>query len=374
MKRIFLILTAVLCLLLAGTGCSSTSEYKVRRLTAQAEEAYEDSDYSQAVSLYCQVLEADENSGDEVYNNRGMSYYNLGQYETAIQDFTSAIELNDSSDVYYGNRASAYYQLGSYSLAAEDFSTALSLKPGKTDYLVGRGNCYTHLEEYEKALEDYNEAISQDSSLLTAYTNRAAVEFRLEMYEQAAQDYTSCLSLDPENASYYWNRAEAYRLNSQPGQALSDYLEYASLGGELTAEYYSSLGQAYQANQQYDQAADSFSDAVALDPDNYTFYEGRANVRFLQEDYESAVADYTLALEKGADASEDAAVIYGNLGYSYYQIGDLESALVELNLCLQLDGDYAWAYYARGQVYQAKKDYQAAKDDYDKAAELTQTD
>jgi tetratricopeptide (TPR) repeat protein len=44
--------------------------------------------------------ETNPNDAD-VYNNRGLDYYNKGQYDQAISDFTKAIELNaNDADAY----------------------------------------------------------------------------------------------------------------------------------------------------------------------------------------------------------------------------------------------------------------------------------
>ena len=48
---------------------------------------------------------------DTVYYNRGMTLYKMGMYQSAIEDFTQAININDKSK-YYIARANAYEKLG----------------------------------------------------------------------------------------------------------------------------------------------------------------------------------------------------------------------------------------------------------------------
>ncbi len=65
----------------------------------------------------------------EAYYNRGTAYAQLGEYDTAIADYTTAIELNpDDVNALY-NRATAYEALGENILAQKDFARTEALDP-----------------------------------------------------------------------------------------------------------------------------------------------------------------------------------------------------------------------------------------------------
>ena len=63
----------------------------------------------------------------KTYNNRGLAYGNLGQYERAIQDFDEAIRLDPQDAIAYNNRGVAYQNLGKQELADRDFAKAKEL-------------------------------------------------------------------------------------------------------------------------------------------------------------------------------------------------------------------------------------------------------
>lgn len=48
------------------------------------------------------------------YNNRGLVRYLLVEFDAAIEDFTSALHLNDQLAMAYYNRGLVYYRLGKY--------------------------------------------------------------------------------------------------------------------------------------------------------------------------------------------------------------------------------------------------------------------
>ena len=61
------------------------------------------------------------------YNNRGYTYYELGQYQRVIQDLNKTIQLDPDYAVAYNNRSLAYFNLGQYSQQAADKAKACSL-------------------------------------------------------------------------------------------------------------------------------------------------------------------------------------------------------------------------------------------------------
>ena len=57
----------------------------------------------------------------------GVSYDELGQYQTAIADYTKAIQLDPDYALAYNNRGVAYRNLGQYASADADETKACSL-------------------------------------------------------------------------------------------------------------------------------------------------------------------------------------------------------------------------------------------------------
>ena len=63
----------------------------------------------------------------DAYNNRGITYRDLGQIERAISDCGEAIRLNRQYALAYVNRALAYTTLGRDSEAQQDVKRAVEL-------------------------------------------------------------------------------------------------------------------------------------------------------------------------------------------------------------------------------------------------------
>ena len=67
--------------------------------------------YREARNDYDLVLKA-EPKNDLIYYNRGLDYYDAGEFQKAIDDFTSAIKIDPDFGNAFLNRGIANYLLG----------------------------------------------------------------------------------------------------------------------------------------------------------------------------------------------------------------------------------------------------------------------
>lgn len=73
------------------------------------------------------TVDLEKRSGDVAvtYNNRGVAYARLGEYDLAIADYTAALEISPASADFVKNRGLAYEQLGELDNALVDFQAFL---------------------------------------------------------------------------------------------------------------------------------------------------------------------------------------------------------------------------------------------------------
>lgn len=87
------------------------------------------------------------------YNNRGqIKYFRVDFYE-ALDDYTSAIEVQPDFEVPYYNRGLILYRLGYFDDALEDFKKVLDLNPGFQDATLSLKQ--TMLDKEEKQRRNY---------------------------------------------------------------------------------------------------------------------------------------------------------------------------------------------------------------------------
>lgn len=362
MKRSFLLVMFLAAFMAAAlTGCAKVN---VNELVQQGDDAYMNGNYVTADKTYTSVIELEKGT-DEIYNNRGMCRMMQENYEDAIADFEQAITLNDSSAVYFNNCGLAYYKSENYEKASEMFGSAIELDNTVAAYYVNRGDCYYEMQNLELSTEDYQKALELDNSLSHAYNNLASTFFNVGDYQNAIDNYNNAIRLEPDNNVLYWNRGESYRMLEEYQSALDDFLTYQEMSTYVTIDFYLKKVEVEVELGMLKEARDDYTTSINILPSDADLYLGRANVSYAMENWNDALSDYGKYLN-----STKSAVVYGNRGYCYYMLGQLDAALADLDLCISMDPDYAWAYYTRGQIKTDLEDYEAAKADFDKANEL----
>ena len=106
------------------------------------------------------------------FSNRGVAYYERGEYDRAIQDFGQAIELNPKYALAFNNRCAAYHDKGEFDRAIQDCNQALKLNPKYADAFFNRGLSFQGKSQYDRAIQDYNLAIKFDPKYADALFNR----------------------------------------------------------------------------------------------------------------------------------------------------------------------------------------------------------
>lgn len=87
------------------------------------------------------------------YNNRGQIKYFRVDFDEAMDDYTSAIEVQPRFEVPYYNRGLIRYRLGYFDDALEDFKKVLDLNPGFQDAILSLKQ--TMLDKEKKQRRNY---------------------------------------------------------------------------------------------------------------------------------------------------------------------------------------------------------------------------
>lgn len=88
---------------------------------------------------------------------QGLAAVRKNDYQTGIDAFTKAIELNPKYNFFY-HRGRAYFQLEQYALAVADFDQVISLNPDMKDAYFRRGRALLRLGNKQKGMQDIRKA------------------------------------------------------------------------------------------------------------------------------------------------------------------------------------------------------------------------
>jgi tetratricopeptide (TPR) repeat protein len=194
--------------------------------------------YDLAIKDYSQVIAMNPNE-PTTYNNRGLTYHDIGDIDLAIKDFDKAITLNPKLEFPYNSRGNAYSSKGNFDRAVKDFdrasvlkpeaayahsqrcwlrailgsdlntarkacNTALKLEKGNPNFLDSRGLVGLKQKQYQKAWADYNAAVKAKPDGAAHYLyGRGVAALRLGRTEEGKADLAKALQLDPKIAKTY---------------------------------------------------------------------------------------------------------------------------------------------------------------------------
>ena len=120
---------------------------------------------------------------------------------------------------------------------------------------------------------------------------------------------------------------------------------------------------------QFDEAIAKFDEAASLDENMDVAYYFRAQANIYKQDYESAVADASKAIEMNPE-NLDAYLMRAKASSSLQTIDGAEAAIEDCDHVIKQDGEKADAYFDRSKAHMILEDFTAAANDCTKAIEI----
>jgi protein O-mannosyl-transferase len=149
---------------------------------------------------------------------------------------------------------------------------------------------------YKQALEDCNRAISMNSNMAKAYEVRGLMYVDMNMNKEAMSDADNLIRLQPENKIGYDMRGTVFLRQNQPDKAMADY-----------------------------------NKCIALNPDDHRSYNNRGTIyHTYYKRYAEALQEYNKAI-----SINPLGYYYLNRSYSYYSLGDMAKARIDVQTAIQ---------------------------------------
>ena len=181
----------------------------------------------------------DSNANSNVYTLRGEAYMQMGEYQKALDDFNSAIEVDGMNALAFYDRALLNTRLENYDIALADINNALaaqSMKPVETlslrNLYAKRGQLNLWLKNWQGAVADYTNSLARADGSVVAnvYAERAEAYTALNKYEEAIADYTSAVRVISEQIQAAPSQEQR---ESQSSNAMSYFEKSAALNLKL---------------------------------------------------------------------------------------------------------------------------------------------
>jgi tetratricopeptide (TPR) repeat protein len=297
------------------------------------------------------------------YYTRAILYSYREEFQLAISDFDRAIITDPKYTLAYTNRGILKVEkLGDYLGARADFDQAIALDPKASDAYGGRGVTKYELNDLVGAMADFNQAIALDPRSVVAHNNRGALKSKLNDAAGAMMDLNQAILMDATNARGYYNRGVLKSDSNDFRGAIADFDRAIAINPKY-AEPYRGRGAAKSKLKDLSGALADFDRAIALEPKQSKAYRERGYTKAQWNDFNGAIADYNQAILLDPKDAE----VYNNRGNAKDRLNDVSGALADFERAIAIDAKLAVAYYNRGRIKQKLNDFSGALADFDRA-------
>lgn len=171
---------------------------------------------SLALDSFSCIIEQIDGDYTDAYINRALVHTDRRDYEAAITDYSTILELDSQSVPAVNNRGIIYVAQAEYELALADFDTVIDLAPAAPEGYINRGVVYAITDDFDSAITDLEEAIEQAG---------------LQPIVDTLRDPERDTSVELPEYERIHTRAYALLGIVRSAQALSEYQDYLLLNG-----------------------------------------------------------------------------------------------------------------------------------------------
>ncbi|KAF8413015.1 hypothetical protein HHK36_000989 [Tetracentron sinense] len=240
----------------------------------------------------------------------GNAAYKKKDFETAIQHYTKAFELDDEDISFLTNRAAVYLEMGKYEECIKDCDKAVERgREIRSDFkmiaraLTRKGTALVKMakssKDYEPAIETFQKALTEhrnpdtlkrlndaekakkeleqqeyfDPKIADEEREKGNEYFKQQMFPEAVKHYTEALRRNPKDPKVYSNRAACYTKLAALPEGLKDAEKCIELDPTFSKGY-TRKGAIQFFMKEYDKALETYQEGLKHDPNNQELMDG----------------------------------------------------------------------------------------------------
>lgn len=332
---------------------------------------YHDRDmYIKAIENYDISISLNPKDSD-VWYNKGIMLNSLGSFSEALKAYDESIRIDDENSVKdtdtYNNKGITLTNLGRYEEAFEMFDKVLNIDPNETHSLVNKGILYAILGDFNRALYFYDKVINLNPNISEVYANKGNVFLMVGKNEEAKNMFDKALEINSNNNTALYNRGLSFLKMWKFGEALGEF-EKALKINPNDVEALHGKGEALIGLRKNEEAIDVYDRAIELDPSLSDSYIGKAAAlsNLGRKDEANKLYANSTNVIVGKDAID-----FNSIGSDFLNAYRYDEAIKMYEKAIEIDPNYAWAYYNKGLALEEQKKYNEALEMYNKAMNIS---
>lgn len=314
--------------------------------------------YDQAIGHFSKAIEL--GATHVLYSNRSACYCGLKKYDEALADAEKCIEMNPSWGKGYGRKGAAMHGLANYDGAIAAYEKGLQIEPGlsmlvkgledakaaassadKGGGLGGLGNIFGAPDVLSKIASNPQTAgylsdpsfmmklqqLQQNPESIGQHLSDQRIMQVMGMLMgvniQTPDSFASSMPKEPEKPK------KPPEPEPEPEVELTDE-EKERKAKKAEADSHKEKGNTAYKAKQFAEAIGHYEKAIEVLPDEMSYYNNLAAVKFEQKEYDSCIEKCKKAIEIGRAARADYKVVaksYARIGNAYKALGKLDDAI-----------------------------------------------
>lgn len=316
---------------------------EITKLLAFAKASAGGASASERIANLTEAIKTDPND-PIAYTNRGVAYFEMGDFDRAVADFQKALDLKPTDTTYLNNLASALDKRAEKSGSDADRRAALATygKLNTPEAIIARANLQLQLKQWDGAIAEYTKLLATNPSkqevVVGVYNNRAycALQKTPPDFAAAIADYTKVIGLTPSDPAPYKVRGLAYLEQKNFASGIADLEKFVTLSPTKDPDVVLSLASAYfnlgmtkrqqpgNGIAEFDKATANYTTYLTLKPGEAPaiFSKGLAQFRKAQSQFTAkADKDALATLKKAMDDFDLATKTKPDMADAWYYLG-----------------------------------------------------
>jgi tetratricopeptide (TPR) repeat protein len=179
-------------------------------------------DYKEAIVCFDRALEIDKTYA-YAWNNKGEALHKLGDHKEAIVCFDKAIDVDPDDKTAWYNKGIVLHKLGDNKDAIVCFDKAIDVDPKYVTAWSNKGVALLKLGDNKEAIVCFDKAIDVDPKYAAAWSNKCAALHELGEHQEAIECCKKAIEIDPKYAAAWYNRARANIKRGNISSGLADF-------------------------------------------------------------------------------------------------------------------------------------------------------
>ncbi len=289
MKKIYLIFTFVLCFF------SANAQWNTERIISIGQNALYFEDYVLSIQYFNQVIKIKPYLA-EPYLYRAIAKIELGDYQSADEDCTEAIDRNPFLPQAYYTRGFARQKMKFYPEAIQDFTKALEFSPNSLYLLMNRMEARELNKDYEGAMDDINLYMKLSPKTIGLYYEKGRLLLERKDTIGAEESFNKYIQMDSTSSIGWSARALLKMQKNDIDGALLDYNEAIKRNSSYAGDFIN-RGILNVQKKNFNNALSDYNNAIKIEKNNALAYYNRGLLRANLGDNNNALADLTMVLQ-----------------------------------------------------------------------------